>query len=143
MKTKPLNSEIFRSRASHELEILCGLDGKLHIVAVGPGRAVDHDFPARARCPFLRGIPLILQIEPLSSLPRADIRPFTSLRRLGGLLEQSAVESFLAASAHRQCPCGYSRLDHRQVGDRVAISYWSSGPRLASVAPTITAERKF
>jgi hypothetical protein len=75
VKTKPLNSEIFRSRASHELEILCGLDGKLHIVAVGPGRAVDHDFPARARCPFLRGIPLILQIEPLSSLPRADIRP--------------------------------------------------------------------
>ena len=50
-------------------------------------------------------------------------------------LEQSAVGSFLAASARGQCLCSYSRLDHRQVGDRVAISYLSSGPRLAGAAP--------
>ena len=50
-------------------------------------------------------------------------------------LEQTEVGSFLAACVGRQRPCSYYRLDHRQVGYRVAISYWSSGPRLASAAP--------
>jgi hypothetical protein len=46
-------------------------------------------------------------------------------------LEQSAAGSFAAARVRLLCPFGYYRLDHRQVGDRVALF----GARLASVAP--------